>query len=64
VSNLRNKFAHAVLETDDNGRQFFRSGEEGITFDENLCKTLRKDISKHKKNIDDLSNKLDEFIQG
>jgi len=63
VSNLRNKFAHAVLETDDKGRQYFKSGEEGITFDEDLCKKLRKDINKHKRNIDELENNLKEFIK-
>ena len=63
VSNLRNKFAHAVLETDDKGRQYFKSGEEGITFNEDLCKKLRKDINKHKKNIDELDNNLKEFIK-
>jgi CheY-like chemotaxis protein len=62
VSNLRNKFAHAVLETDKNGRQFFKSGEDGITFDESLCKTIRKNINKHKKNIEELEIKLKDFI--
>jgi CheY-like chemotaxis protein len=63
VSNFRNKFAHAVLEKDDNGKQYFKSGEDGIAFDEHLCRTLRKDINKHKKNIDELENKLKEFIK-
>jgi CheY-like chemotaxis protein len=62
VINLRNKFAHVILETDETGRQYFKSGEDGITFDESLCRTLRKDINKHKKNIDDLENKLRTFI--
>jgi len=62
VSNLRNKFAHAVLEKDDTGRQYFKSGDDGITFDENLCKTIRKNINKHKKNIDGLESKLDKYI--
>ena len=62
VSNLRNKFAHAVLEKDDTGRQYFKSGEDGITFDEALCKTIRKNINKHKKNIDELESELDKYI--
>ena len=62
VSSLRNKFAHAVLETDESGRQFFKSGEDGITFDESLCRTIRKDINKHKKNIEELETRLNDFI--
>ena len=62
VSNLRNKFAHAVLETDPNGRQFFKSGEEGLTFDEKLCRTIRMNINKHKKNIDNLETALEKYI--
>jgi CheY-like chemotaxis protein len=60
VSNLRNKFAHAVLETDETGRQYFKGGEDGITFNEDLCRTIRKNINKHKKYIDDLESKLKE----
>ena len=63
VSVLRNKFAHAVLETDTEGRQYFKSGEDGITFNEDLCRTIRKDINKHKKNIDELGKNLEEFVK-
>jgi CheY-like chemotaxis protein len=62
VSAFRNKFAHAVLETDETGRQYFKSGEEGITFDEKLCKTIRININKHKKNIDQLEEELKKYI--
>jgi CheY-like chemotaxis protein len=63
VSNLRNKFAHAILETDETtGRQYFKSGEDGITFDESLCRTIRKNINKHKKNIDNLDKIVKDFI--
>jgi CheY-like chemotaxis protein len=62
VSSLRNKFAHAVLETDETGRQYFKSGEDGITFSEDLCKTIRKNINKHKKNIDELESELEKYI--
>jgi len=62
VSSLRNKFAHAVLETDKKGRQFFKSGEDGITFDESLCKNIRININKHKKNIDNMENIVEKYI--
>lgn len=64
VSGLRNKFAHAVLEEDKAGRQYFRKGDEGITFDEVLCKKLRKDINKHRGNIDNLESELKKAING
>jgi len=62
VSKYRNKFAHSVLEIDENGRQYFKSGEDGITFNEDLCRTLRKDINKHKNNIDELNTELIKYI--
>jgi len=62
VIKYRNKFAHAKLETDESGRQYFKSGDDGITFNEDLCRTLRKDINKHKNNIDELDKALEIFI--
>ena len=55
---IRNKFAHAVLLKDENGREYFQSGVDGMTFDEGLCKTIRKNINKHKSNLDELGNIL------
>jgi CheY-like chemotaxis protein len=53
INSIRNKFAHAVLMHDNaTGRDYFKYKEEGITFDEELCKKIRKDIIKHKKNFD------------
>lgn len=65
IINLRNKFAHATLleEKDENKkviRKYFKHGDSGITFDETLCKTIRTNITKHKKNLKTLKNKLDE----
>ena len=54
VINIRNQFAHAVLDIDKNGREFFRNKSEGITFDDELCKKIRIDINKHKENLDRL----------
>jgi len=53
INSIRNKFAHAILLRDDaTGREYFKYGEDGITFDENLCRKIRKDINKHKINLD------------
>ncbi|MFW2608106.1 response regulator [Aliarcobacter butzleri] len=65
IINLRNKFAHATLleEKDNNGkvlRKYFKSGEDGMTFDEELCKTIRINIAKHKKLLKTLGDKLNE----
>ena len=58
VIRVRNQFAHSVLDTDENGREFFRNKSEGITFDSEFCKKIRKDINKHKKNLDLLIDQL------
>lgn len=58
INSIRNKFAHAVLEKDDNGREFFKYKEEGINFDKKFCKKIREDIIKHKNNLDLLKQKL------
>lgn len=58
IINIRNQFAHAVLDTDENGREFFRNKAEGITFNDELCKKIRSDINKHKINLDELIKKL------
>lgn len=54
IINLRNKFAHAVLLYDpENGRQYFENKSEGITFNDELCKTIRKNIRDYKNKIDE-----------
>jgi CheY-like chemotaxis protein len=59
IIKIRNKFAHAKLETDPStGRKYFKHGKNGITFDETLCKTIRANIKKHKKNLKNLQNKI------
>lgn len=50
----RNQFAHAELHIKDDGTQFFKvkvGGQDEIIFDAELCKTIRKNILKHKKNL-------------
>lgn len=58
INSIRNKFAHALLLKDDQGREYFKHGESGLTFDENLCKKIRRDIIFHKGNLDILESML------
>lgn len=59
VITIRNKFAHAVLEKDaQTGREYFKYGKEGITFNEDFCETIRRNINKHKRNLDNLQSKI------
>ncbi|MDR0605471.1 MAG: hypothetical protein LBG80_14325 [Bacteroidales bacterium] len=57
IIKVRNDFAHAVLVKDEEtGREYFKHGEDGLTFDETFCETIRKNIIKHKQNLDNLQN--------
>ena len=58
INSIRNKFAHAVLEEDENGRKFFKYKKEGLTFDENLCKQIRKDLIEQRENLQNIDDKL------
>jgi CheY-like chemotaxis protein len=58
INSIRNKFAHAVLERDENGREFFKHKEDGIDFNEELCKVIRENIIKHKSNLDELKERI------
>ena len=58
IISIRNKFAHAVLETDKNGRAFFKHKEDGLDFNEDFCKVIRENIIKHKTNLDNLKATL------
>lgn len=58
INSIRNKFAHAVLEKDENGREFFKHQEDGIDFNEELCKVIRENIVKHKSNLDELKERV------
>ena len=52
IINIRNKFAHAILSSDEEGRLCFRSKDQTLIFDETLCKKIRIDIRKYKDLID------------
>lgn len=54
INAIRNKLAHAVLEKDENGREFFKHKDDGIDFNEDFCIQIRQNIIKHKGNLDNL----------
>ena len=56
---IRNQFAHAELKQDESGKEYFKLKGEEMYFDADFCKEIRKNITKHKKNLDDLETKLD-----
>ncbi len=59
INHMRNIFAHAVLEIDeDTGRKYFKNGD--MTFDEDLCKQIREDIIKNKENLKSLAERTKE----
>lgn len=59
INSMRNKFAHAILLKDEKtGREYFKHGESGLTFDEALCKKIRTDIVKHRKNFNETYAKI------
>jgi CheY-like chemotaxis protein len=58
IINVRNQFAHAVLEKDNNGNDVFKNKKENIVFNAEYSKEIRKNIIKHKKNLDTLEKEL------
>lgn len=65
IITIRNKFAHAILEEEKDidgniTRKYFKYKDDGMTFDANLCKNIRKNIKKHKENLEKLAAKVSE----
>jgi hypothetical protein len=59
IIKVRNEFAHAVFVKDpDTGREYFIDKKGGIDFNEDKCREIRKNINIHKKNLDNLSDKI------
>mgnify|MGYP003648692403 CR=1 FL=1 len=58
IISIRNKFAHAVLETNENGRVFFQNKKDGLDFNQDFCREIRQNIIKHKTNLDKLKSIL------
>lgn len=56
IINIRNQFAHTDISIDEQGQEYFKVKIEGIEriLDEDLCKDIRKNINKHKNNIESL----------
>lgn len=54
IIKVRNQFAHAVF---DKEKQVFE-GDKGMRFDVEECKRIRKNISKHQKNLANLDQEL------
>lgn len=54
----RNQFAHAEIFVNDKGKQYFKinvnNQDDELIFDEELCKIIRRNIIKHKENLDKL----------
>lgn len=59
IIKVRNEFAHAVFVKDgDTGREYFKDKKDGIDFNEDKCKDIRRNINIHKGNLDNLQSKI------
>jgi len=58
VNLIRNQFAHSELLIAEDGSNFFRVKGVDLKYDSELCKTIRKNIIKHEKNIIRLEEKV------
>lgn len=57
VIKTRNNFAHAAFMKDhETGREYFQDKKDGIDFNEDKCRDIRKNINIHKKNLDNLQS--------
>jgi len=53
IIKVRNDFAHAVLIKDEEtGREYFENKTGGTDFNSDKCAEIRKNILKHKANLD------------
>lgn len=59
IIKVRNEFAHAVFVKDEKtGREYFIDKKDGVDFNEDKCKDIRKNINIHKENLDNLQSKI------
>ncbi len=59
IIKVRNDFAHAVYVKDkETGREYFVDKQDGTDFNEEVCRSIRINIIKHKNNLDSLKQKL------
>lgn len=55
---IRNQFAHSELQKNADGKEYFKVRGEDVHFDEDLCRTVRKNISKHALSISKIEAKI------
>jgi len=60
VITVRNQFAHAVLKEKEDGTQYFENKKDGIEFNSEYCKKIRRDLIRHKESLDNLKTNLNE----
>ena len=59
IIKVRNEFAHAVYVKDnDTGREYFIDKKDGIDFNEDRCKDIRRNINIQKGNLDNLQAQI------
>lgn len=59
IIKVRNEFAHAVFVKDEGtGREYFIDKKDGIDFNEDKCRDIRKNINIHKENLENLQSKI------
>lgn len=59
IIKVRNEFAHAVFVKDEKtGREYFIDKKDGVDFNEDKCKDIRRNINIHKGNLDNLQSKI------
>lgn len=60
IIKMRNEFAHAkYIKDNEKGIEYFQTKTGDVIFDAELCKTIRINLIKHKKNILDLDQSID-----
>lgn len=62
IIKMRNDFAHAkYVKDNEKGIEYFEVKTGDVNFDAELCKTIRVNLMKHKKNFSDLNQTLDKL---
>lgn len=60
IIKMRNDFAHAkYIKDTENNTEYFHTKSGDVTFDSELCKTIRVNLIKHRNNIADLDQSID-----
>ncbi len=59
IIKVRNEFAHAVFVKDEEtGREYFVDKKDGVDFNEDKCRDIRKNINIHRENLNNLQSKI------